>query len=75
MPASMPFYLEIVTIKSSIDKESLTLLQGALQEMKFAEPQTAETETKKPEEPLNERFLKTRTVLLVGEIDKDLSEK
>ncbi len=75
MPASLPFYLEIVTIKSSIDKESLTLLQGALQEMKFAEPQTAETETKKPEEPLNERFLKTRTVLLVGEIDKDLSEK
>jgi len=50
-------------------------LQGALQEMKFAEPQTAEAETKKPEEPLNERFLKTRTVLLVGEIDKDLSEK
>ena len=43
--------------------------------MKFAEPQTAEAETKKPEEPLNERFLKTRTVLLVGEIDKDLSEK
>ena len=75
MPASLPFYLEIVTIKSSIDKESLTLLQGALQEMKFAEPQTAETESKKPEEPLNERFLKTRTVLLVGEIDKDLSEK
>jgi len=75
LPASLPFYLEIVTIKSSIDKESLTLLQGALQEMKFAEPQTAETETKKPEEPLNERFLKTRTVLLVGEIDKDLSEK
>ena len=75
LPASLPFYLEIVTIKSSIDKESLTLLQGALQEMKFAEPQTAETETKEPEEPLNERFLKTRTVLLVGEIDKDLSEK
>ena len=43
--------------------------------MKFAEPQTAETESKKPEESLNERFLKTRTVLLVGEIDKDLSEK
>jgi ATP-dependent Clp protease protease subunit len=75
LPASLPFYLEIVTIKSSIDKESLTLLQGALQEMKFTEPQTAETESKKPEEPLNERFLKTRTVLLVGEIDKDLSEK
>ena len=75
LSVSLPFYLEIVTIKSSIDKESLTLLQGALQEMKFAEPQTAETETKKPEEPLNERFLKTRTVLLVGEIDKDLSEK
>ncbi len=75
LSVSLPFYLEIVTIKSSIDKESLTLLQGALQEMKFTEPQTAETESKKPEEPLNERFLKTRTVLLVGEIDKDLSEK
>ena len=43
--------------------------------MKFAEPQTTETESKKSEESLNERFLKTRTVLLVGEIDKDLSEK
>jgi ATP-dependent Clp protease protease subunit len=43
--------------------------------MKSAEPQTAETEAKRPEEPLTERFLKTRTVLLVGEVDKDLSEK
>jgi len=43
--------------------------------MKLAEPQTAETEAKRPEEPLSERFLKTRTVLLVGEVDKDLSEK
>lgn len=43
--------------------------------MKLSEPQTTETEAKRPEEPLNERFLKTRTVLLVGEVDKDLSEK
>jgi ATP-dependent Clp protease protease subunit len=43
--------------------------------MKLAEPQTTETEAKRPEEPLSERFLKTRTVLLVGEVDKDLSEK
>lgn len=45
--------------------------------MKLAEPQNADTETeaKRPEDPLTERFLKTRTVLLVGEIDTDLSEK
>jgi len=43
--------------------------------MKSAEPQTGETEAKRPEESLNERFLKTRTILLVGEVDKDLSEK
>jgi len=43
--------------------------------MKLSEPQTTETEAKRPEEPLSERFLKTRTVLLVGEVDKDLSEK
>jgi len=45
--------------------------------MKLAEPQNAETETeaKRPEDPLTERFLKTRTVLLVGEIDTELSEK
>ncbi len=30
---------------------------------------------KKPEDPITERFLKTRTILLTGEIDKDLSEK
>jgi len=30
LSVSLPFYLEIVTIKSSIDKESLTLLQGVL---------------------------------------------
>ena len=29
----------------------------------------------KPEEMLSERFLKTRTILLTGEVDKDLSEK
>jgi len=46
--------------------------------MKFAEPQTTQsedTESKKPEEPMSERFLKTRTVLLVGEVEKELSEK
>ncbi len=30
---------------------------------------------KKPEDPLAERFLKTRTILLTGEIDKDQGEK
>jgi len=30
---------------------------------------------KKLEDPITERFLKTRTILLTGEIDKDLSEK
>lgn len=30
---------------------------------------------KKIEDPITERFLKTRTILLTGEIDKDLSEK
>jgi ATP-dependent Clp protease, protease subunit len=29
----------------------------------------------KPEDQLSERFLKTRTILLTGEVDKDLSEK
>jgi len=29
----------------------------------------------KPEEMMSERFLKTRTILLTGEVDKDLSEK
>jgi len=29
----------------------------------------------KPDEMLQERFLKTRTILLTGEVDKDLSEK
>lgn len=46
--------------------------------MKFAEPpaqQSENAEVKKPEELMSERFLKTRTVLLVGEVDKDLSEK
>ena len=46
--------------------------------MKFAEPRTTQsedTESKKPEEPMSERFLKTRTVLLVGEVEKELSEK
>jgi ATP-dependent Clp protease protease subunit len=46
--------------------------------MKFAEPpaqQSENAEVKKPEEMMSERFLKTRTVLLVGEVDKDLSEK
>lgn len=31
--------------------------------------------TPKPDEMLQERFLKTRTILLTGEVDKDLSEK
>lgn len=42
------------------------------------EPET-EPEEKKPvvkgEDPFSERFLKTRTILLNGEVDKDLAEK
>ena len=44
-----------------------------------AEEEEPETEQKKPaqksEDMLSERFLKTRTILLTGEVDKDLSEK
>jgi len=40
------------------------------------EPEAEEKKApQKPEDALSERFLKTRTILLTGEIDKDLSEK
>jgi len=40
------------------------------------EPENDEKKTpQKPEELMSERFLKTRTILLNGEVDKDLSEK
>lgn len=40
------------------------------------EPEKEEKKpAQKPEEMMSERFLKTRTILLTGEIDKDLSEK
>lgn len=40
------------------------------------EPENDEKKTpQKPEELMSERFLKTRTILLTGEVDKDLSEK
>ena len=40
------------------------------------EPETEEKKSpQKPEEAMSERFLKTRTILLTGEVDKDLSEK
>lgn len=43
------------------------------------EPEQPETEEKKPvpkaEDPLSERFLKTRTILINGEIEKDLAER
>ena len=40
------------------------------------EPESEEKKTpQKPEEMMSERFLKTRTILLTGEVDKDLSEK
>lgn len=40
------------------------------------EPETNEkVKSPKAEEPLAERFLKTRTILLTGEVDKDLAEK
>lgn len=43
--------------------------------MRLNESQPAENEARKTEEPMSERFLKTRTVLLVGEVEKELSEK
>lgn len=40
------------------------------------EPESEEKKSpQKPEEMMSERFLKTRTILLTGEVDKDLSEK
>lgn len=40
------------------------------------EPESEEKKSpQKPEDMLSERFLKTRTILLTGEVDKDLSEK
>jgi len=39
------------------------------------EENESETPAKKPEDALAERFLKTRTILLTGEIDKDQGEK
>jgi ATP-dependent Clp protease protease subunit len=40
------------------------------------EPEAEEKKSpQKPEEAMSERFLKTRTILLTGEVDKDLSEK
>jgi len=40
------------------------------------EPDNEEKKTpQKPEDMMSERFLKTRTILLTGEVDKDLSEK
>lgn len=40
------------------------------------EPEAEEKKpAQKPEEAMSERFLKTRTILLTGEVDKDLSEK
>jgi len=43
--------------------------------MRLNESQPAEAEARKTDEPMSERFLKTRTVLLVGEVEKELSEK
>jgi len=39
------------------------------------EPEEEKKTSAKPEDALAERFLKTRTILLTGEVDKDLSEK
>ena len=44
--------------------------------IKSEEPEGDEKKApQKPEEMMSERFLKTRTILLTGEVDKDLSEK
>jgi ATP-dependent Clp protease protease subunit len=39
------------------------------------EPEEEKKSPPRPEDALSERFLKTRTILLTGEVDKDLSEK
>lgn len=39
------------------------------------EPEEEKKTPIRPEDALSERFLKTRTILLTGEVDKDLSEK
>jgi len=39
------------------------------------ENEEQEEKQKKPEDPLAERFLKTRTILLTGEVDKELGER
>lgn len=39
------------------------------------EPEEEKKTPVRPEDALSERFLKTRTILLTGEVDKDLSEK
>ncbi len=39
------------------------------------EPEEEKKSPARPEDALSERFLKTRTILLTGEVDKDLSEK
>lgn len=39
------------------------------------EPEEEKKTPARPEDALSERFLKTRTILLTGEVDKDLSEK
>ena len=39
------------------------------------EPEEEKKTPPRPEDALSERFLKTRTILLTGEVDKDLSEK
>lgn len=39
------------------------------------EPEEEKKAPQKPEDMMSERFLKTRTILLTGEVDKDLSEK
>jgi ATP-dependent Clp protease protease subunit len=39
------------------------------------EPEEEKKSPVRPEDALSERFLKTRTILLTGEVDKDLSEK
>ncbi|HRY54863.1 MAG TPA: ATP-dependent Clp protease proteolytic subunit, partial [Spirochaetia bacterium] len=50
---------------------SISSLRRRFQEEEDEEPK----KQAKPEEALAERFLKTRTILLAGEIDKDQGEK
>ena len=50
-------------------------MKSVLSSYETEEPEEEKKTPVRPEDALSERFLKTRTILLTGEVDKDLSEK